>query len=276
MRFGFLEGDAIVHGGRVVYDPQSNSSIPPYSKNGSSAKALAIVLNQNELRDTMPGNSIVNAARALMAREHAQVIVVKCGPNGAIVLETERCPISVPAYKTSKVFPIGSGDVYSAIFAYYWGVEARPASVAADLASRSTAVYCSSQQLPIPSEDFLPTFPAANVSTKDPILVLGSPSSLASHWLIEETKWCLSQFGRSVYALDPNIDTLGCGLAKPISTLVLADTLNNDLALEVASTMSTSSTTILFAEGPDSTIPTNGPVCTTTDFSTALYWAAWS
>src|SRR3546814_15505823 len=48
LRFGMLEGDAIVKADRAVYDPQSAFSTPRFTDNGSQANHLAIVLNRVE------------------------------------------------------------------------------------------------------------------------------------------------------------------------------------------------------------------------------------
>src|SRR3546814_19974745 len=54
LRFGMLEGDAIVKADRAVYDPQSAFSTPRFTDNGSQANHLAIVPNRVE-DSTLPG-----------------------------------------------------------------------------------------------------------------------------------------------------------------------------------------------------------------------------
>jgi hypothetical protein len=43
--YGILEGDSVVHGDHVVYDPQSPNNPKPFGHNGSTAQHLALVLN---------------------------------------------------------------------------------------------------------------------------------------------------------------------------------------------------------------------------------------
>ena len=49
LRFGFLEGSAIVHAVRAIYDPQTAVRPEPFGANGSTAKRLALVMNELEL-----------------------------------------------------------------------------------------------------------------------------------------------------------------------------------------------------------------------------------
>ena len=51
----------------------------------------------------------------------ADVVVVKRGCSGATVHRPGRDPVAVPAYRSARVFKIGSGDVFSAAFAHHWG-----------------------------------------------------------------------------------------------------------------------------------------------------------
>jgi hypothetical protein len=64
LRFGFVEGDAIVTADRAVYDPQHWSEVLSFAKNGSTARTLAIVLNETEL-SLSTGRTGVDALRWL-------------------------------------------------------------------------------------------------------------------------------------------------------------------------------------------------------------------
>ena len=123
LRFGFLEGDAVVEADRAIYDPQTTYTMAPFRANGSSARSLALVLNEDELRSSVGGETSAMAARKIMARDNADVVVVKCGAKGAMVFEKEQNPSLVPAFRTPRIFKIGSGDIFSAAFAHYWGLK---------------------------------------------------------------------------------------------------------------------------------------------------------
>lgn len=150
LRFGFLEGDAKVRAKVAVYDPQTGRAAPTFGANGSNADVLAVVLNawEAELATGLTGAS---AGAAMLEREHAEVVVIKNGPQGAVVFEPGKPPVSVPAYRSQTVFKIGSGDVFSAMFAHYWGERGITAIEAADAASRSVAHFANGHLLPIGS-----------------------------------------------------------------------------------------------------------------------------
>jgi hypothetical protein len=145
LRFGFIEGDATVHGERVVYDPQSSNSLEPFGANGSQAQRLALVLNEAEAE--IAGGTI--DVDSLMKRHGADLVVVKRGPRGASVHERGKDPVDVPLYRSDTVFKIGSGDVFSAAFALHWGERELGAAAAADLASRSVAHFVDGHILPL-------------------------------------------------------------------------------------------------------------------------------
>ena len=277
LRFGFLEGHAIVHGDRVIFDPQSNFGATSFRANGSSAKCLALVLNEHELKASMPGDTLSDSIHALLVREHADVAVIKCGPNGVAVLEKGRRLTEVPAFRTPHVFKLGSGDVFSAAFAHYWGVEERPVVDAAVLASRSTAAYCSSQCLPIPAEKFLPAFPPATADKRKDVCIIGSTDTLANHWLIEESKWCISQLGRSTSILNAagnGFENVPC---RSGAIFLLADTLQDRGVrwIELATASGLPVVVLREREIVEEAWEFEGAELAN-DFTTALYWAAWT
>jgi hypothetical protein len=120
LRFGFLEGTAIVSAERAVYDPQGTGAVEPFEANGSKAGELAIVLNEGELLRYSGGSDIETGCQTLLDQGRATVIVVKCGVRGALVVEPGR-KSNIPPYWSARVFKIGTGDVFSAVFRTYLG-----------------------------------------------------------------------------------------------------------------------------------------------------------
>ncbi len=146
LRFGMLESDAVVHGKTVVYDPQSAFHPVPFSENGSKADHLAIVLNASEAFMLTKENSISSAGKSLIENHGAEVVIIKRGPRGCFVI-SKKDHVNIPAFKTAKVFPIGSGDVFAATFAHYWGEQKLNANEAAKNASITTAHFCNFQNI---------------------------------------------------------------------------------------------------------------------------------
>src|SRR5690606_6288950 len=110
----------------------------------------------------LTGETDIRQASYQILKGHgAEVVVVKRAAAGAYVVAQSGEAV-IPVFRTEKVWPIGSGDVFSAIFAYYWAERRIDPVEAARKASLATALYCSSQVLPIPENPenfpgFLPT-----------------------------------------------------------------------------------------------------------------------
>jgi hypothetical protein len=149
VRFGMLESDAIVEADYAVYDPQNLGAAVPFAQNGSKAAHLALVLNLSEAKQMsgMANASPEAMAEQLCERQSAEVVVVKMGPRGAMVFFKGEVT-QVPAYRTSHVWKIGSGDCFVAHFARAWMHERLLPGVAAEAASKATAYYCSTQGFP--------------------------------------------------------------------------------------------------------------------------------
>lgn len=198
LRFGCLEGDFRVHGRRVVFDPQSGSAPESFGANGSSAKELAIVLNREEAALLTGEDEPDAAAAVLRARERADVIVIKMGAAGARVFQGGSSA-SIPAYRSMAVDKIGSGDVFSASFAHFWGERGASAVDAADIASRYTCGYVEDRCLPLPAE------PPARIAIAPPAaggrIYLGGPFFTTPQvWLIEEARRGLFALGMDVFS----------------------------------------------------------------------------
>lgn len=198
LRFGCLEGDFRTTGRRVVYDPQSGSAPEPFRSNGSSAEQLAMVLNHGEATSLTGLSEPAAAAKMLREREAADVVVIKMGALGALVFEGEDA-FSVPAYRSRAVDKIGSGDVFSAAFAHFWGECGRGAAEAADVASRYTSLYVEDRCLPLAVE------PPAREAAARPeagtrIYLGGAFFTTPQVWLIEEARSALLALGVEVFS----------------------------------------------------------------------------
>jgi nucleoside 2-deoxyribosyltransferase len=157
LRYGFLEGDAITSGDRVVYDPQDAFDPKPYHENGSTAKELAIVCNLREGHQLTGETTVQAIATSFIKKHKATVAIVKNGSAGSLVASQGRFE-SVPFHITNKVHKIGSGDVFSAEYAYEWALLKSDPFEAAKKASARTAWYCENAYLPakLDAENDLP------------------------------------------------------------------------------------------------------------------------
>ncbi|PJJ59408.1 pfkB family carbohydrate kinase [Hymenobacter chitinivorans DSM 11115] len=199
--FDLIEASAIVHGKRVVYDPQSGAPLS-FRSTGSTAEQLALVLNSREARHLFgqpDAEDLEAVGRNLLLSEGADVVVIKNGAYGALVIESSGV-YRVPVFATRTVFSIGSGDIFSAVFAWQWLHEQRPAAEAALLASRLTAQYCQFKYLPLPAEPD-ETFPAIQPSAKPKKIYLAAPFfNPAERWMVNECRTKLLEFGNNVFS----------------------------------------------------------------------------
>lgn len=207
IRFGMLEGSAVVDAEWAVYDPQNAGSAERFGANGSRAKHLALVLNLYEARSmsASPGATAEECARKLAVHDGAEVVIIKMGPAGAFVW-SQGAVHTVPAYKTENVWKIGSGDAFVAHFARAWMNDGVSAYEAAALASLATAYYCEKKILP--RREYLTEFQRDEIRVKQefldgkrPQVYLAGPFfDTAQVWFIEEARKNLREMGFKVFS----------------------------------------------------------------------------
>jgi nucleoside 2-deoxyribosyltransferase len=208
-----LEGSAVVRAEQCVYDPQSAFNPEQFNKNGSQATHLAIVANRREIAAMSGATDLVMGARTLI-EQGAEVVVIKGGPDGAIVV-TKDGDTKVSAYQTKRVWSVGSGDVFAAMFAARWAVHRDPPDIAADLASRAVAGYAESMDLPIAGVPDLRSTQRAPATTTPGRAYLASPFfSLGQRWLVDEARRGLFELGIDV--LSP-VHDIGRGVAEEVA-----------------------------------------------------------
>ncbi|MDY7069848.1 hypothetical protein PsexTeo8_65280 [Pseudomonas extremaustralis] len=272
LRFGFLEGDAIVTAGRAVYDPQTWRDPQPFAANGSNANELALVMNELEMREATGIKDIDQAARHLIETQKAQVIVVKKGAWGASVYEADGTVSNVPAYRSGKIFKIGTGDIFSAVFAFYWAEKKLRPVQAADLASRSVSLYCETY-------DF--QFDQASLELRQPVLAKagatirleGRVETIGQRFTMEEACFALRELGMCVVC--PEL-ALGSGSSSADATLVINDGLSPESLARITNDQVKGTPIIeLCATSKTSRLIPANP-WSTDDFTTAMYYSAWA
>ncbi|HUT58726.1 MAG TPA: PfkB family carbohydrate kinase [Phycisphaerae bacterium] len=295
LRFGMLEGDAVVRGKRVVYDPQSAFDPCWFEANGSSAESLAVVANLGEWKKLTRTANHTELSAWLRKECGSKVFVVKMGCRGAMVVDSSGTEV-VPAFETERVFPIGSGDVFAAAFAHYWCEGRLAPQEAALLASKSAANYCCSRTLPIPrdlsaTDRFapLPTRPLENASVSHDfqVYLAGPFFNFAQRWLIDQARETLQDHGLRVFS---PLHDVGRGEAEDVakkdieglenSKLVFAvvDGLDPGTLFEIGYARARGIPVMVFvqAEKPEDMKMLRGMDCVVcNDFATCVYRAAW-
>ena len=290
VRFGCIEGEMIVDAGIAIYDPQSGSNPQPFKANGSKAERLALVLNTGELARLAKLNSDEHDMEALVAAltDEPEIVIVKSGPHGAHVFEGGVKVGTVPAYKSEAVYKIGSGDVFTAMFANGWAVKGLSASEAADEASRYVAGYVESR---IPTMSGAPPDKEPIVPHERPrkIYLAGSFFSTEHLWLIDEVHAAIESLG--VECFSPWHD-VGVGTGPEIAQADLKELDECDVLLGLVSDMDPGTLVeigyaisekcipiFLIAENTrpqDLTMMQGDNIRRYDDLSTAIYHAAWS
>lgn len=295
LRFGMIEGDALIQAERVVYDPQNAIAPQSFASNGSTAKELALVLNRHEALLFLGGNyeNDEAIARALAAKENAAVVVIKRGPRGALVFD--RGEIStIPAYQTQRVWKIGSGDNFAAHFAGAWLHDGLSAHEAADRASLATAYYSNHGGI-YASRDALSRFQCAPIlvgpawcdGNKPKVYLAGPFFNLPQLWLVEQARTALTEMGLEVFS--PYHD-IGRGAAEDVvekdiqaireTALVLAlvDGLDAGTIYEIGYARAINHPVVVYSEceSPEDRKMMEGSGCfMADDFVSAIYHTVW-
>lgn len=274
LRFGFLEGEAIVHANRAVYDPQTSFNPAMFADNGSSADELALVLNEAEARALSGRSDVREAATALLGPGGAHVVVVKGGARGALVMERGGATAEVPAYRSERVFKIGTGDVFSSVFTLEWAERKQPAFLAADRASLSVAAYCASGILPLTADAQTPREPVTLEET--PVVLLdGAVDTIGHRFVMEEARSSLLELGARVVC--PALD--GASTISPasiMSALVIGESLHGGLRLRLQELESSGIPVVLLDELRATGTPAQGRLHVIDDFTSAIYFALWA
>jgi Nucleoside 2-deoxyribosyltransferase/pfkB family carbohydrate kinase len=233
LRFGMLEGTACVQADRCVYDPQSAFAPEPFGKNGSKATHLAIVANRAEVMALDKSSSAIDAAKSLLAKGDAEVVVVKSSIAGADVVE-RRGITHIPARQTDRVWKIGSGDIFSAAFAAAWGVHQASAVDAAHFASLAVAAYADSMALPIPVEEDLQQAKFPEAKANPGMIYLAGPFfTIGQRWLIDDARrWLqgLQEFKIEVFS---PIHDVGNGPALRVASADIGALKRSDVVFAV-------------------------------------------
>ncbi|SFA57808.1 pfkB family carbohydrate kinase [Pedobacter suwonensis] len=138
--YGMLETDFSVKGSKVVYDPQT--SIKPIKfKDIGVAEELIYIVNLDEARSISSSEDINEIKRYFFNEEKVKAVIIKNGPYGATLYQEEN-EAQIPSFITDNVNKIGSGDIFTASFGYYWMEMGLDLEECALYASMSTALYC--------------------------------------------------------------------------------------------------------------------------------------
>ena len=288
LRFGMLEGEAKVSAKKAVYDPQSAFDPQPFHANGSTADELALVVNRFEGRKLTGQSEPEDIVNILLANHHADVVVLKMGGRGALVGWGGERKI-IPAFRSERVWKIGSGDVFSAAFLKFWAIDCLEPDQAALLSSKAVSTYAATRSLPISSRDklesasFIPVVPG-----KGRIYLAAPFFNLGEIWMVEEARKCLLDMNVEVFS---PLHDVGRGPAHEVAKADLEGLERCDAMLailnggdagtifEIGYAVSRDIPVVALAQNvrPEDLKMSEGSGCVIADdFVTAIYHAVWS
>lgn len=204
LRFGMLECDIESEAKVTVYDPQSETLSADILKKSIRSEKTAFVLNTQEAKSIGASTNLDDAIAKIFSKFGPDVIAVKQGPLGVYVHTRDQWG-KVPAYKSKRVWKIGSGDIFSAAFTYFWGVERCDPVDAANLASMATAFYCTHRNPGIPGKaelkllDFPPLPTDTDIGAKQ-VYLAGPFFDMSQRWMISQARDALSDMGIKVFS----------------------------------------------------------------------------
>ncbi|MFC4872120.1 PfkB family carbohydrate kinase [Negadavirga shengliensis] len=290
LAFGLLEASFKIEAEKVVYDPQSPANPKTFTSTGSNANQLTYVVNYSEAKKIAGSDDLSVIKDFFFEKENCFALIIKMGAQGALLFESiKNPPTKIPVYRTNKVWPIGSGDVFSAYFALNW-FEGQDLLKSANLASMATALYCNSKDLSIYNKLNSFSFPELIVQEvpNGQIYLAGPFFTFSERWLINEIWNILKGLGLKVFS--PFHD-VGHGKANDVvvkdlegldeSEIVFAviDGLDSGTLFEVGYAVSQGKKVIAFVqnEGEESLKMLEGSGCIIEkDLTTAIYKTYWS
>jgi len=146
LKFGMMECSVQTNSSKVVYDPQNPDHPVLFDHDGSLAAQVVYVLNQGEAQKITGKKDLDDCSEHLLMQPNVVCCIIKCGFYGAYVA-TKYAKRWIPVYQSDNIWLIGSGDIFSAIFAYHWLSGETDFFQIANIASYSTAQYSNDKSL---------------------------------------------------------------------------------------------------------------------------------
>ena len=198
--YGMLETDFKLSGKKIVYDPQTSIK-PNKFRDIGQAEELVYIVNMKEAQSLASSDDIEDIKSFFFKIEKATAFIIKNGPYGATLYYNHN-EIKVPSYITENVNKIGSGDIFTASFGYYWIEKGLSFEESALNASKSTAYYCDKkvfvdicQLLEFEYVEF------DNKDLKNKQVYLASPFfALSELILIDKIRSAFLEFGVSIFS----------------------------------------------------------------------------
>lgn len=174
---------------RVVLDPQSPQSASAAILENVDAEKIAICANRGEARRMTGCDSPLEAAARLLEAPGVEGVIVKCGALGYVAADHDAITWA-HATPTLSVRTLGSGDVFSSVFAREWFADASVSDAAAT-ASRAVAHTAGA-----PDEGV----PRLQPGYSPKVYLAGPFFTLGERWIVERVRDVLDGLGARVFS----------------------------------------------------------------------------
>ncbi len=284
--FGMLECETMADVDALVFDPQQPRDLGPIkSLDQLKCGRLALVANTEETRAMSAERDVAVGARKLLKTTGAEVVITKQAARGALVT-TARRQERIGPWPTSTVWPIGSGDVFAAGFAWAWMQAGAEPLEAARVGSYAASRWCSRRSLDLTPADFEPA--SGELTPTNGRVYLAAPFfSLGQRWLVELVRESLAGLGGEVFSPLHDVgvgnDEVAsvdlAGLQTCTALLALLDDADPGAMFEAGWAGQGAMPLVVFSEKPDSdelkmVRGAGATVCA--DLPSAVYQALWA
>lgn len=292
LAFGLIEsGDVGVRARTVVLDPQKPRDGGPLDRQGIAADRLIVVANRGEVR-RLGGDADEQEAAEALLRQGVHAVITKRAAAGCTVSHEVNDTIQhidVGAHPTARVWPIGSGDVFSAGVAHVLHVGGDVVD-AARVGSAAAAHWCSTRVPAVPAAVLAGKtsgLPAALPPTRPLVYLAGPFFTVPDRWLVEELRNTLESLGVDVFSPLHDVGEGGDdvavadldGLARCDAVLALLDGADAGTIFEVGWAVREGIAVVGYAKVLDREVTkmmAGTAVELHRDLSTACYRAAWA
>lgn len=283
--FGTLETSSEADVEWLVFDPQQPKDLGAPDLSGLKADHLAIVANEIETKSMTGESDLHQAARRLLEISDAEVVVTKRAARGSLVT-TEGEQQAVGVWPTRTVWPIGSGDVFAAGFAWAWAERKMNPVESARVGSHLASLWCGQKQwqhsveeLENVSGEFMPN---------DGCVYLAAPFfSLSQRWLVELARESLLALGGAVFSplhdvglgADEVAEKDLAGLDSCTAVLALLDDVDAGVLFESGWARRDKVPVVVYTEHDEDDrlkMVRGSGACVTRDLSSAIYQSLWA
>ena len=286
--FGMIDADFKVKAKKAVFDPQTTVMMPSFRNGGSYAEELVLILNGSEARALSQCSDVIQQRDAIFEKEQCQALIIKQGAKGAVLFRKKNDEgFRIPVYMPPQVNSIGSGDVFTATFAYMWFNGATLEDAAMN-ASRAVACFVVSHNVKgLKSALASFDYPALVYKHDGQVYLAGPFFSYSQRWLIGQIYRALLEEGIKVFS---PLHDVGIGNAEEVtepdiqglnaSNVVFAvvDGLDSGTLFEIGYAVSKGKKVVAYVqnETKKSLQMLEGTHCDIEkDFTTAIYKALW-